>query len=479
MASTSTQAGSTERILVTTENGGTLGQGKIRSTSSETSITLELRFPARSCDLDQVKGDDSSNGASNYPSSNAEAAQSASTPLSEPAVDSSNTADVDPSISSNPDSDETNKSTDSETSAKKNGSLSTPESDPETQEAGEAKSDTSSEDASSEEQTQNALLEASDTTSSPTSSSGPSDAETTDSSSIGTETEESSPGSDESTDTVNNEYIPTSTQNQEALESWINARQQEQAQTPDKPIRQIELVSWLQVPEILRALSNNEGPLRITYPDCENQSITAEQQAIREFLVQGAGRDLTDLIGELKEKISACHFVESGIVTADLAEQYRSSIPVESSSSTKLTVAEVIRTNEHFIPNNGNKKARMTTTAKNGRELILKAITSTMQASTEFHTFIIEVPEEHRDVAKLAFADYYKKLDEEQKPDAQYTKVWVLPSRNSTKDIEELDFLDFIKDPPNMSPRKRTISSGTRSISRPQLVGQQLGNTSN
>ena len=295
-----------------------------------------------------------------------------------------------------------------------------------------------------------------------------------------TETEESSADSETSTDTTKNDLFPASIQNQQELEKWIAERQEGLAQTPDKPIRQIELVSWLQVPEILRALSKNEGPLRITYPDCSDTNITAEQQAIRKFLVEGAGEDLKDLTGKLEEKIKNCHFVTTGIVTEQVAQAYRTSIALENSSTTKLTVAEVIRTNEHFIPNRRNRQASRALAAVNGRELILGAITNAMDASTEFHTFIIEVPEEHRDVAKLAFADYYKKLDEEQKPDAQYTKVWVLPSRDSTKDIEESSFLDFIKNPPDMGmSRKKKSSSDNPSSSRLQLVEQQLGNPSN
>lgn len=339
-----------------------------------------------------------------------------------------------------------------------------PTSDSEPQEATETMGEEESNHASSDSFTQEAQSDSSDTATS--------DTETTDSSE--TESETLSEAPEELADTANNRFTPASIQSQEELQDWITALQQGKSQTPSGPITQIELVSWLQVPEILRALSNGGGPLRITYPDCRDQRITAEQQAIREFLVQGAGRELTALNGELKERISACHFVESDIVTADLAQAYLASRPLNNSSTTKLTVSEVIRTNQHFVPNRGNRSANMSRTATNGRDLILRAITTSMNKSSEFHTLIIEVPKNHCDVAKWAFATYYDKLVEN-KPAAQHAKVWVIPSAGSTKGIEESSFLDFIKDAPAME-RKKKRQTAAKQTSTSQPEDQVLSN---
>ena len=160
MASTSTQAGRAERIVVTTADGRRCGQGEIRDTPSETSVTLEFQFPARPKNVVQAEEEDSSNSASESTSSSAENSPSLSgSSLPTPPANPGDAVTVNPSASSNQDSDETNidlsgdkaeaaQSIDSDSAADENRSLSTPESDPETQEPEEAKSDTSSEYAS-------------------------------------------------------------------------------------------------------------------------------------------------------------------------------------------------------------------------------------------------------------------------------------------------------------------------------------------
>ena len=67
-------------------------------------------------------------------------------------------------------------------------------------------------------------------------------------------------------------------------------------------------MSWMQVPHILRELQNADVQIRISFPELKpaDTTVTAEQQAIREFLVVHAGKEMKDITAQLTAQIEKC-----------------------------------------------------------------------------------------------------------------------------------------------------------------------------
>ena len=253
----------------------------------------------------------------------------------------------------------------------------------------------------------------------------------------------------------------------ERLKDWIDGNQEEAASpTPGKQIREVRVESWLQVPEILRALHNNEGPLRITYPEIKNSAIAAEQTEISKFLIGNAGQNLAGMLADLEDKIKNCHMMTSGRVSKAVAKEYLQSFSetISVDSSPLLTVAEVVRLNDSFKPlNNGNPSTARQKTA--ARDQILATITETMAKTGEYHTCIIEVPTSHVEIAKMFIKQKWEGIDAEKRPETQHTKVWVADEFVSSASITEYDFekfLDGARDVPEpKSNRTKKNSSST------------------
>ncbi len=233
----------------------------------------------------------------------------------------------------------------------------------------------------------------------------------------------------------------------EKLSTWVTNQQTNDASPiPGKQIREVRVESWLQVPEILRALHDNEGPLRITYPETKDSAIAAEQTAISKFLIENAGENLAGMLAALEGKIENCHMVTSGQVSNEVANEYLKSFSetISGDSSPLLTVAEVVRLDDSFQPLKGGKPsfAQKNTAA---REQILATITDTMANTGEYHTCIIEVPTSHVEIAKMFIKQKWEGIDAEKRPSTEHTKVWVADDFVSSASIEEIDFEKFLE----------------------------------
>ena len=243
----------------------------------------------------------------------------------------------------------------------------------------------------------------------------------------------------------------------EDLGNWVADKQTNDASpTPGRSIREVCVESWLQVPEILRALHNDEGPLRITYLAQENSTITAEQTAISEFLIANAGNNLAGMLTDLEDKIENCHMVSSEQVSNEVAKEYLQSFSgaISAESSPLLTVAEVVRLDDSFKPL-ANGKPSFARNKIAAREQILATSTDTMATTGEYHTCIIEVPTDYVDIAKMFINEKWNAIPEDSRPPIKHTKVWVADDFVSGAGITEYDFEQFLRDAKDIPARRQ------------------------
>ncbi len=259
----------------------------------------------------------------------------------------------------------------------------------------------------------------------------------------------------------------------EELSTWVaNQQTNDASPTPGRPIQEVRVESWLQVPEILRALHNNEGPLRITYPAQGNSAIAEEQTAVSKFLIENAGQSLAGMLAALDDKIKSCHMVTSERVSLEVTQEYLQSFSgaISAESSPLLTVAEVARLNDSFKPlKNGNPSAARQNTA--AREQILGTITDTMANTGEYHTCIIEVPTDYVDIAKIFINEKWTAIPEDSRPPTKHTKVWVADDFVSSASIEEIDFEKFLEGAIGVpKPRQRKKKESQSSSSPVDMI---------
>ena len=94
---------------------------------------------------------------------------------------------------------------------------------------------------------------------------------------------------------------------QEFVERWLRAHANEPgfrestAVTPRGEIPQLEVSSWLQLPDILQKVST--GPVRVVFPTSEDSRLTSEQAAIKDFLRKNHRAPMEALLPSLTEKI--------------------------------------------------------------------------------------------------------------------------------------------------------------------------------
>jgi hypothetical protein len=209
-------------------------------------------------------------------------------------------------------------------------------------------------------------------------------------------------------------------------------------------MKELQVVSWMQVPHILRELQNSDKQIRITFPELPTDvARSAEQASIRKFLVESASAEMKDITAKVTAEIEKCQIFTNKVVTFSAAD-YVAQFKLDGSNTDQLTVAEVIRTDRHFEP---TPKGRMSQAkdAKAGRDLILNAVEEGINTrlTTEFRSYVIEVVGTHDPVAKKTLGDRYNSWSP--KPDVQHVKVWVCPDFTTTSaKVDEFDLLTYI-----------------------------------
>jgi len=217
---------------------------------------------------------------------------------------------------------------------------------------------------------------------------------------------------------------------------------------------ELQVISWMQVPHILQRLQTGNDQIRVSFPEVTpaDPAVKKEQEAIREFLVKHAGKEMKDITADVTAEIEKCQIFAKKLVTFTAAD-YVAQFKLDDKNSDQLTVAEVIRTDKHFEPTKAGapKKGR----AIAGRDIILSAIEKGIKdtPTTEFRSYVIEVVEAHDPVAKKTLGDRYHSWPHP-KPDVQYVKVWVCPDfAKPTEKVDEFDLLKYIGGAGGGSPK--------------------------
>jgi hypothetical protein len=153
---------------------------------------------------------------------------------------------------------------------------------------------------------------------------------------------------------------------------------------------------------------------------------------------------MKDITAKVTAEIEKCQLFTSGLMKCAAAD-YVAQFGLNAANTDQLTVAEVIRTNKHFEPNQrtGAPKAGQ---AKAGRDLILDSVQKGIKdrPTTEFRSYVIEVIGNHDPVARVTLGDKYHSWPDP-KPDVKHVKVWVCPdfATHSAK-VDEFDLLTYI-----------------------------------
>jgi len=221
-------------------------------------------------------------------------------------------------------------------------------------------------------------------------------------------------------------------------------------------MKELQVVSWMQVPHILQELQNSDKQIRITFPDPTPADAvrSAEQTAIRKFLVDNASAEMKDITAKVIAEIENCQLFKSGLAKCTAAE-YVAHFGLNAANTDQLTVAEVIRTDKHFEPTKAGKVSQANA-ARAGRDLILDSVQEGIKdrATTEFRSYVIEVVGSHDPVARTTLGDRYRSWPDP-KPDVQHVKVWVCPDFNATPaliKVDEFDLLSYIHGSAGGSP---------------------------
>jgi len=213
---------------------------------------------------------------------------------------------------------------------------------------------------------------------------------------------------------------------------------------------ELQVISWMQVPHILQKLQNGNEQIRVSFPEVTpaDPAVKTEQEAIRQFLVDHAGKEMKDITAHVTAEIEKCQIFAKKLVTFTAAD-YVAQFKLDDKNSDQLTVAEVIRTDTHFKPIKSGGPS-MAKAAKKGRDIILSAIEKGIKdtPTTEFRSYVIEVVEAHDPVAKTTLGDRYHSWPDP-KPDVQYVKVWVCPDfATPAAKVDEFDLLKYISGAP-------------------------------
>lgn len=198
----------------------------------------------------------------------------------------------------------------------------------------------------------------------------------------------------------------------------------------------------------MQRLQSGNEQIRVSFPDVtpRDTAVTAEQQAIREFLVVHAGKEMKDITARVTAEIEKCQIFAKKLVTFTAAD-YVAQFKLDAKNSDQLTVAEVIRTDRHFEPTKAGAPRKGPAMA--GRELILSAIEKRIKdtPTTEFRSYVIEVAQTHDPVAKSSLRERYDSWPT--KPDVQHVKVWVCPDfTTAAAKVDEFDLLTYISGAP-------------------------------
>ena len=223
--------------------------------------------------------------------------------------------------------------------------------------------------------------------------------------------------------------------------------------SPTGPMTELQVISWMQVPHILQRLQNGNEQIRVSFPDVtpKDTAVTAEQEAIRRFLVDHAGKEMKEITAHVTAEIEKCQIFAQKLVTFTAAD-YVAQFKLDDKNSDQLTVAEVIRTDKHFEPTKAGAPRKGPAIA--GRDIILSAIEKGIQVTptTEFRSYVIEVVEAHDPVAKRTLVDRYNSWSP--KPDVQHVKVWVCPDfTTAAAKVDEFDLLTYIGGAAGGSPK--------------------------
>ncbi len=236
--------------------------------------------------------------------------------------------------------------------------------------------------------------------------------------------------------------------------------------SPTGQMKELQVVSWMQVPHILQELQKSDKQIRITFPEPTpaDPARSAEQVAIRKFLVDNASKEMKAIAAQVTAEIEKCQLFTSGLVVGKAAD-YVAHFTLDSTNSDQLTVAEVIRTDKHFQPTK-SKGLNNRPAAVKGRDVILSAVEDGVKVrpTDEFRSYVIEVVETHDSVAKKTLGDRYNSWPNP-KPDLQYVKVWVCPDFTSpSATVAEFDLLSYIGGSAGGSPG--SVHAGRRRRTR-------------
>lgn len=214
--------------------------------------------------------------------------------------------------------------------------------------------------------------------------------------------------------------------------------------SPTGPMTELQVISWMQVPHILQKLQNGNEQIRVSFPEVTpaDPAVKKEQEAIRQFLVDHAGKEMKDITAHVTAEIEKCQIFAKKLVTFTAAD-YVAQFKLDDKNSDQLTVAEVIRTDKHFTPTKVGAPKRGPAIA--GRDIILSAIEKGIKdtPTTEFRSYVIEVVQAHDPVAKKTLEDRYNGWSP--KPNVDHVKVWVCPDfTKPTETVVEFDLLKYI-----------------------------------
>jgi hypothetical protein len=267
--------------------------------------------------------------------------------------------------------------------------------------------------------------------------------------------------------------MPPAGLNAADLRQWFeNNVQREPAPSPNGPLKQVEVISWMQVPQILKELESGNSRIRLNFPDIipANPEMAAEQEEVREFLANHAGSALKDINAEVTAKIAGCVLFRTQ-PPAFTPQEYVQQFGLDLNNADKLRVCDVVRVTDAFKPTQKGE-ANMRPENKKGRDIILSTIEEGLGKTNEFRSFVIEVAAQNKEVFRQQLRGRYDSLPEP-KPDTTKTKIWVAESFSPGAAVEEYDFLAFIEEHgtgPAPAPRKeeeKEDDSGTSPVTKP------------
>ncbi len=282
----------------------------------------------------------------------------------------------------------------------------------------------------------------------------------------------------ESAPQTTNVPTPPTGLNAAQLKQWLEqSLLGDPAPSPTGPLRHIEVISWMQVPQILKELESSSSQIRLTFPETTpaDAELTTEQEQVRNFLANHAGSALKDISSELTEKIATCVLFRRES-PAFSAKQYVGQFDLDMKNTEKLRVCDVVRVTEDFKPTKAGA-ANMQQYRVKGRDVILSTIEEGLKKTNDYRSFAIEVTTQNKEIFRQELSRRYYNLPEP-KPDTTKTKIWVAEDFTvGASPFKEYDFLAFIGEEipsPAPVPRKEEERPGDGSVGAKEVAHKPI-----